>query len=107
MFTAEVFNIWDVNTEQIYKNIENICKRWSKRKLTLFGRITIIKSLALAKFIHLFLALPNPPGDLVKKLEKMFFKFLWNSGPDRIKRSIIIKDLTVGGLRMVNINMFI
>ena len=54
MLTAEVFNIWDVNTEQIYKNIENICKQWSKRKLTLFERITIIKSLALAKFIHLF-----------------------------------------------------
>ena len=70
MSTAEVFNIWDVNTEQIYKNIENICKQWSKRKLTLFGRITIMKSLPLAKFIHLFLALPNPPGDLVKKLEK-------------------------------------
>ena len=37
----------------------------------------------------------------------LFFKFLWNSGPDRIKRSIIIKDLSVGGLRMVNINIFI
>lgn len=73
MFTAEVFNIWDVNTEQIYKNVENICKQWAKRKLTLFGRITIIKSLALAKFIHLFLALPNPPGDLIKKLEKNVF----------------------------------
>lgn len=46
-----------------------------KRKLTLFGRITIIKSLALAKFIHLFLALPNPPGDLIKKLEKCFLSF--------------------------------
>ena len=31
MFTAEVFNICDVNTEQIYKNIENICKQWSKK----------------------------------------------------------------------------
>ena len=27
--------------------------------------------------------------------------------PDRIKRSIIIKDLSAGGLRMVNINIFI
>ena len=45
-------------------------KKWSKRKLTLIGRITIIKSLALAKFVHLFLALPNPPGELVKKIEK-------------------------------------
>ena len=51
---AEVFNIWDVNTQQIYKNIENICKQWSKRKLTLFERISIIKSMALVKFVHSF-----------------------------------------------------
>ena len=106
-FSVEVFDIWDLNTEQIYNSIESICKNWSKRKLTLFGRITIIKSLALAKFIHLFLALPNPPVELIKKLEKMFYKFLWNSGPDRIKRSVIIKDVTAGGLRMININTFI
>ena len=106
-FTAEVFDIWDVNTEQIYTSIESICKKWSKRKLTLIGRITIIKSLSLAKFVHLFLALPNPPGELVKKLEKIFYKFLWNSGPDRIKRSVIIKDVTAGGLKMTNTNTFI
>ena len=75
--------------------------------MTLIGRITIIKSLALAKFVHLFLALPNPPGELVKNLEKIFYIFLWNSGPDRIKRTVIIKDVTAGGLRMININTFI
>ena len=106
-FTAEVYNIWDVNSEEIYSKIENLCKNWAKRKLTLFGRITVIKSLALSKFIHLFLALPNPPGELIKKLEKLFYKFLWNGGPDRIKRSIVIKDLTAGGLRMININIFV
>ena len=106
-FSVEVFDIWDLNTGQICNNIEAICKNWSKRKLTLFGRITIIKSLALAKFVHLFLALPNPPGELIKKLEQIFYKFLWNSGPDRIKRRIIIKDVTAGGLRMINTNMFI
>lgn len=106
-FTAEVYNIWDVNSDEIYSKIENLCKNWAKRKLTLFGRITVIKSLALSKFIHLFLALPNPPGELIKKLEKLFYKFLWNGGPDRIKRSIVIKDLTAGGLRMININIFV
>ena len=75
-FTAEIYNIWNVtirirniwnvNTNEILTKIENICNQWSKRKLTLLGRITVIKSLALAKFIHLFLALPNPPGVLVK-----------------------------------------
>ena len=41
MFSVEVFDIWDLNTEQIYNSIESICKNLSKRKLTLFGRITI------------------------------------------------------------------
>ena len=106
-FTTEVFDIWDVNVPTIINKVESLLKQWSKRKLTLFGRITVIKSLALSKFIHLFLALPNPPGELIKRLDTLFFKFLWNSGPDRIKRSIIIKDLSAGGLRMVNINIFI
>ena len=71
------------------------------------GKITIIKSLALSKFTHLFLALPNPPEELIKKLNKIFFTFLWNSGPDRIERSKINKDLNVGGLRMINVHYFI
>ena len=73
----------------------------------MFGRITVIKSLALSNFIHLFLGLPNPPGGLIKKLEKLFCEFLWNSGPYRIKRNIVIKDITGGGLRMININIFV
>ena len=43
----------------------------------------------------------------MKKLEKLFYKFLWNGGPDRIKRTIVIKDLQAGGLRMINAQYFI
>ena len=106
-FTAEVFDIWDKNTTGIEQKVENIIKTWSKRKLTLPGKITIIKSLALSKFVHLFMGLPNPPGILVKRLNKLFYTFLWNSGPDRIKRKYIIKDIEKGGLRMVHIDNFI
>ena len=83
--------------------MEKILQSWSKRKLTLPGRITIIKSLAFSKFIHLFTALPNPPEQLVKQ----FYKVLWNSGPDRISRNVIIQDVREGGLRMIKINKFI
>ena len=106
-FTAEVFDIWDKNTTGIEQKVENIIKTWSKRKLTLPGKITIIKSLALSKFVHLFMGLPNPPGILVKRLDKLFYTFLWNSGPDRIKRKYIIKDIEKGGLNMVHIDNFI
>ena len=105
-FTTEVFDIWNVNSNEVSIKIENLCKQWAKRKLTIPGRITIIKSPGISKFTHLFLALPNPPEDLIKKLDKIFYKFLWNSGPNRIKQTAAIKDIKAGGLRMVNIKYF-
>ena len=107
IFTPEVFNIWDFNSLETIRKMEKILQSWSKRKLTLPGKITIIKSLAFSKFIHLFTVLPNPPEQFVKQLEKLFYKFLWNSGPDRISRNVIIQDVKEGGLRMIKINKFI
>ena len=85
----------------------NTLNQWSKRKLSLAGRITIIESLAVSKFVHLFISLPAPPNELIKELEKLFYKFLWNSGPDRVKRKIIIKNITCAGLRMIELKSFI
>lgn len=33
-FTAEIYNIWNVDTNGVLTKIENICNQWSKRKLT-------------------------------------------------------------------------
>ena len=106
-FSSLVFNIWDLNTHEILSKIKLTLNHWSKRKISLSGRITIIKSLALSKFVHLFISLPSPPIELIKDLDKMFYKFLWNSGPDRIKRKIIVKNIACAGLRMIELKSFI
>ena len=59
-----------------------------------------MKSLALPKFVSLFLSLPNPLAELIKELEVFFFKFLWNASPDQIIRELSFKNLSPGGLRM-------
>ena len=82
----------DLNSLEAVGKMEKILLSWSTSKLTLPGKITVIKSLAFSKFIHLFTALTNPPEQLVKQLEKLFYKCLWNSGPDRISRNAIIQD---------------
>ena len=87
-----------MNYNDKIKKVQGVFKQCSKRKLTLIGRITLIESLALAKFIHLLLALPNAPDNLLKNIEKIFYNFLWNGGPDRIKRSIIVKNFKAGVL---------
>ena len=57
--------------------------------------------------MHLFISLPAPPNELIKELEKLFYRFLWNSGPDRIKRKVIVKNIECAGLRMVELESFI
>ena len=79
-FSPLVFNIWDLNVQEILLKVKHILSQWSKRKLSLSGRITIIKSLALSKFVHLFISLPAPPNGLIKELENMFYKFFMEFG---------------------------
>ena len=108
-FTGEVFDIWNHNLDETMHKVNSLINVWSKRNLTLPGKITVMKSLFLSKFTHLFLALPYPPGEFIKLLERKLYKFLWSNGPDRISRRNIVKNIHAGGggLRMVNINEFI
>ena len=75
-FTTNVYDIWTFNSVEILNKVKSMLKQWSKRKLTIFGRITIIKSLALSKFVSLFVSLPNPPAELIKELEVFFQIFM-------------------------------
>jgi len=71
------------------------------------GRLTVVKTLALSKLTSLFLTIPNPSTNLIKDLQKMFFKFIWNDGPDKISRVTITQDVCNGGLRAVDVKKFI
>ena len=43
----------------------------------------------------------------MKELERLFYNFMWNSGPDRIKRRIVIQSISCAGLRMIDLKSFI
>ena len=79
-FSPLVFNIWDLNVREILSKVQRILNQWPKWKISLSGRITIIKSLALSKFMHLFISLPAPPNELIKRLENIFFYFFMEFG---------------------------
>ena len=66
-------------------------------KLTLQGKITIIKTLALSKLAHLLIiVLPKPPKWFTKQINTLFFKFLLNDGPDRIRRQVVTHTYAEG-----------
>ena len=93
----------DENYEHKILEMKNTIKQWSTRKLTVFGRITVVKTLVILKITHLLISWPNPPERTLKHINTILFKFVWQNKPDRIKRVILVQDNKKGGLKMLDI----
>lgn len=94
------------NYEKKVRDFEKCLGQWYSRKLTIYGKICIIKSLALPKLVHLFSSLPDPPEKILNKLQALCFNFVWNNKPDKIKRSTLFNTYENGGFKMPNIKIF-
>ena len=54
-------NHFILNFPQQLQNIKNTLNLWVNRKISLRGKITIVKTLALSKLVYLLSVLPTPP----------------------------------------------
>ena len=65
--------------------LSRILASWSRRNLTLNGKMMIIKCHALSQltFVNQFHTILNID---VKKIELICYKFLWKGGPEHVKR---------------------
>ena len=68
----------------------------------MFGRITVVKSLASSQVIHLMM-LDVTPQKYLKILNKSIFNFIWNSKVEKVKRCTLTQDYSQGGLRMIDV----
>ena len=77
--------------------LQNVLNMWRMRNLSLLGKISIFKTLAFSKIIHLTLvtSVPSSTIDLLNKMQK---DFLWDK-----KNATLCCDYTNGGLKSVDI----
>ncbi len=87
------------NIEETYKNFKTVLNIWSQRDLTLKGKITMIKSLALSQLLYASSML-NVPDTFIDKVEHDILNFIWNGKPPKVKTSTMISDISDGGLKM-------
>ena len=98
------------NTEEMIKlnfdskivSLEKLLHSWSLRKLSLKGKIRIIKTLALS-FIQHLLSVLYCPKEALEKIDKLIFDFLWDGKPPKINREIVVSNFSAGGIRMPDI----
>ena len=95
-----------LESEKNFKNhiqkIKNVLKIWRMRNLTLEGKITIFKTLAISKVIDLpsVTVLPNSTNTELNKIHR---EFIWNHKRPKIKENDIINNFDKGGLKDVDI----
>ena len=85
----------------------NLAKLWGMRDMTIYGRITLIKTFLLSQFVYLIVPLPKPDNIMIKNINTLLYKFLWGGGRDKIKRVTADQPKEAGGLDMVNFESFI
>ena len=92
---------WDKRIDVIDKTLTN----WQKRKLTIYGKVSVIKTYALSKIVYPASVLVVPER-IVKSLKDKIFTYLWGKR-DKVKRSNVINRMSHGGLNMVDIDCFL
>ena len=87
------------NLETGRSSLEKCLSVWSSRDWTPYGKINIVKSLALSKLTFVSAVLPIPE-DFLKRFNKKIVDFIWSHKNPKIKKTMMIGERKEGGLGM-------
>ena len=87
------------NLEERYTRFRTVLNILSQRDLSLKGKITILKSLAVPQLLYVTNVL-HVSDKVLAEIDKDMSNFLWNGKPPKIKHDTIIADIERGGLKM-------
>ena len=94
-----------LNYEEKKEIISKTIEIWQFRRLTLLGKIVVVKSLLVSQLVYIMSPLPTSSGHL-KDINNLLYQFLWDGKRDKIKRVEMINDYATGGLKMLDIQIF-
>ena len=92
----------DLNFCETVKNMCNVLNLWKMRHLTIEGKITVFKSLAISKIVYLSL-LTSVPKSITDELKIIQKSFLWGKKKPKIKHQTLCNDFKDEGLKNVDI----
>ena len=72
------------------------------RDLSIAGKITVFKTLAISKIVHLALV-KTIPNLIIQELNKIQKEFIWKTRNPKIKHDTLCKNYENGGLKNVDI----
>jgi hypothetical protein len=96
------------NVRAVLDKISIKLSAWSKRGLSILGKILIVKTFGISQIIYLMQMMSLNEDDF-KLFNAMLYKFIWNTdfralkAPDRKKREIMSTNINKGGFGMLDL----
>ena len=90
------------------ENIKRITNAWGKRKLSIAGKVCIIKTLLISQFVYIRQALVVP-DPVLTQVNRILFRVLWRKKDcnrkafEKVKRTVVCGALKNGGLNMIDL----
>ena len=91
-----------LNWEDKVEKLKRILDNWRKRNLTFFGKVTVLKSLALSQIMYVAAVLYTPEW-AIKQIRKLSLDFIWNNKKYKIKDSYLQRHYVNGGIKLMDI----
>ena len=94
-----------LNFESILKSLKKKLNLWKWRNLTVLGRVQIVKTFAISKFLYRASQLPLS-SEIIKSANKIIYDFIWK-GKDKVKRRALVNNIENGTLKMIHLESLI
>lgn len=102
-----------MNWEGRFLKCESIIRSWNRRKLSIIGKVVLIKTFLLPQFQYIMQA-TILSDDILGRVNRLMFKFLWSKTGlykendlqrvvERVKRTILIQNYENHGLNMIDV----
>ena len=81
------------------KVFDNLLNIWHCRGLSLKGKVTVLKSLAVPQLLYPMSVLPIPT-EVVNIVDSMINDFMWSKRQPKIRKDVIIQNIENGGIKV-------
>jgi len=105
--TQNVEDIMLLNYEPLLSKIKNNVDKWEQLKLSLWGKVNIVKMIIAPQFNYISMMIPvNIPDPIFKRYDKIIKDFLWEGKRPRIKMTKLTSPRDKGGLGLPDVRMY-
>ena len=87
------------NFKEKIKKMKTLLNIWSQRKLSLKGKVAVLRTIVLPQILYVASTLYTPKW-VENEVNELFFNFLWSNKKTHVRKEVIINEIHRGGLKM-------